>query len=82
MKEECPEELAICHLKQGDRPDSEFDSKQLSMGVEVETEHTDNKALAKQIAKAHLVENTNYYTYLDKMEKEMDEDKENEMLPF
>ncbi len=43
-----------------------FDKKQLRMGVKVETEHTTSRKIAKQIAKAHLVEDSKYYTKLRK----------------
>lgn len=51
-------------------PDSEFDSTQLKKGIEVEFEHTKSKLVAKLIAKDHLSEIPDYYTRLDKMEKE------------
>lgn len=57
-------------------PDSEFNKKQIEKGIEVEMEHTDNPIIAKEIAKDHLVEGENYYDYLEKMEEEMEEDKE------
>jgi hypothetical protein len=50
------------------QPDSNVDAKQLAMGTKVEAEHTTNKELAKQIAKDHLVEISDYYTRLKKME--------------
>ena len=53
-------------LKHGNVPDSKFDKIQLKMGIRVETEHTDSKTLAKQIAKAHLMEDKKYYTKLRK----------------
>jgi hypothetical protein len=56
-------------------PDSMFIPSQLQRGIEVELEHTPHRWLAKMIAKAHLVENPRYYTYLDKMEKQMDAEK-------
>lgn len=49
-------------------PDDQFDSKELSMGIEVEMEHTDNKDLAKAIAKDHLSEFKDYYTRLKTVE--------------
>lgn len=64
-------------LKKGDLPDSMFNRKHLQMGIKVETEHTNDKSIAKQIAKAHLFESPVYYTYLNKMEKCM---KKNERL--
>ena len=56
-------------LKWGKVPDAKFSKVQLKMGVKVETEHTNNKKIAKEIAKAHLHEFPNYYTALSKMEK-------------
>lgn len=53
-------------LKHGKLPDKRFDKRQLRMGVKVEMEHTYSKNIAKQIAKAHLVENKKYYTKLRK----------------
>jgi hypothetical protein len=44
-------------------------TKQLKMGKKVETEHTTNKALAREIAMDHLVEDKHYYSKLKKMEK-------------
>ena len=53
------------------RPDSAFDKKQLRMGIRIEKEHTPNPKIAKEIAKDHLTEFPDYYTYLEEMEKEM-----------
>lgn len=44
--------------------------KQLRMGVKVESEHTNSPTTAKEIAMDHLSEMPDYYTRLDKMEKE------------
>ena len=44
--------------------------KQLRMGVKVESEHTTSQTTAKEIAMDHLSEMPDYYTRLDKMEKE------------
>jgi len=51
-------------------PDSEYDAHQLAMGQKVELEHTDDPAVAKEIAKDHLAECPDYYTRLEIMEKE------------
>lgn len=56
--------------KHNDIPDSEFDPKQLAMGIEVELEHTKDRKVAKNIAKDHLSELPDYYTRLKKMEHE------------
>ena len=44
--------------------------KQISMGKKVELEHTDNPAIAKEIAMDHLAEFPDYYTRLAKLEKQ------------
>lgn len=46
------------------------DPKELAMGLEVEKEHTDDPDLTQKIALDHLAEIPDYYTRLDKMEKE------------
>lgn len=52
--------------------DSKFDAKALHEGIEEEMEHTDSKAVAKEIAKDHLVEHgSSYYKKLEKMTKNM-----------
>lgn len=55
--------------KNKDKKDSEFDSKELKLGIKVEMEHTDDETIAKAIAKDHLSELPDYYTRLVKMEK-------------
>ena len=50
--------------------EGEYDSHQLAMGIKVEMEHTNNKIISEKIAKDHLAEISDYYTRLDKMEKE------------
>ena len=44
--------------------------KELNKGIKVELEHTDSKEMAEEIAMDHLSEMPDYYTRLDKMEKE------------
>jgi hypothetical protein len=44
--------------------------KQLNMGINVEMEHVNDKSKAREIALDHLEEIPDYYTRLDKMEKE------------
>lgn len=55
---------------QGHRPDSDYDSHQLRLGIATELEHTDDKLTAEHIAKDHLDEDDAYYTKLLKMEEE------------
>lgn len=42
---------------------------QLTMGIEVEKEHTSHEDVAKEIALDHLREKPNYYTLLKKVEE-------------
>ena len=51
-------------------PPSAFPPKKVEQGAKVESEHTSNKTLAKEIARDHLAEDTNYYEKLKKMEKQ------------
>jgi len=54
--------------------------KELELGIKVEMEHTTDKTKAREIAMDHLAELPDYYSRLDKMEKEgeksMEEPKE------
>lgn len=50
------------------RPDSDFNDKQLQKGLKVEMEHTDDKEIAKEIAKDHLTEDKDYYIKLETIE--------------
>ena len=56
----------LVKLKFGNVPDNKFNKKQLAMGTKVESEHTNNKCIAKQIAKGHLSEHKDYYIKLRK----------------
>jgi hypothetical protein len=47
------------------RPESEYCSRELAMGIEVELEHTDSKSKASKIARQHLEETPDYYSRLD-----------------
>ena len=49
------------------RPDSDYDPVQLEAGIKVEMEHTNNREVAKSIAKTHIDENRSYYKILDKV---------------
>jgi len=51
-------------------PDSNFDEKELRIGIKIEMEHTDDPEIAKEIAKDHLSECPKYYSFLIKMERE------------
>ncbi len=51
-------------------PDVSLDQIQLDQGIRIEMEHTDIPFIAKMIAKDHLVECPEYYTYLAKAESD------------
>lgn len=51
-------------------PKHDFDPKELSLGIEVEKEHTKSALVAELIARDHLKELPDYYSRLEKMEKE------------
>lgn len=50
------------------KPDSDFDQDQIKKGIEIELEHTNDREMAKEIAKDHLVEDPKYYDHLKEME--------------
>jgi len=54
---------------------SDFNKKQLDMGVEVEMEHTNDRDLSKDISMDHLEEFPAYYTELDRMEEKLEKTK-------
>lgn len=58
-------EIASLHNVFVDQIESE-----LSMGIDVEKEHTSDESVAKEIALDHLKELPDYYTRLKKMERE------------
>ncbi len=48
---------------------SDFDKKKLKQGVKVESEHTSDKEIAREIAMDHLTEDKDYYKKLKTIEK-------------
>lgn len=60
---------------------SDFDQKQLRMGIKVELEHTDDPKIAQEIAMDHLSEDPEYYTKLKTIHVEKSEDLEKEEAP-
>jgi hypothetical protein len=48
-----------------------FDPKQLAKGINVEMEHTNDKSIAHEIAKDHLMEDPKYYDHLLEMEEKV-----------
>jgi hypothetical protein len=49
-------------IKGGDLNPKDFNQKELSVGILVELEHTDDKEIAQDIALTHLSENPKYYS--------------------
>lgn len=50
--------------KHNNVPDWKFNPRELALGIKTELEHTNDRALAKKIAKDHLMEFPDYYTRL------------------
>jgi hypothetical protein len=50
------------------KTDSDFNPTQLNAGTEVEMEHTNDRAAAREIARDHLAEDPHYYKKLKRME--------------
>lgn len=50
-------------------PPSAFPKKKVDEGAKVESEHTSNKTVQREIARDHLSEDMSYYSKLKKMEK-------------
>lgn len=50
------------NIKGSDLNPNDFDKEQVSVGVLVELEHTDDKTIAQNIALTHLKENPKYYS--------------------
>jgi len=51
------------------RPE-DFDPKALEKGIQVEMEHTNDRAIAQEIAMDHLAEDPEYYEKLEVMESQ------------
>ncbi len=49
-------------------PTNQIDPIQLSTGIQIEMEHTNDLDIAKEIAMDHLTEDPKYYDKLKKME--------------
>jgi len=75
--EEAIYKLLSSFLSQGKSKDytGEYDPHELSLGIEVEMEHTNDKDIAERIAKDHLSEfgGKYYYTELKKLEKQLED---------
>lgn len=51
-----------------------IDADELRIGIEHEMEHTNDPVVAAKIAAEHLYEMPDYYTRLEEMEREAEED--------
>lgn len=56
------------------KTNEDFDQEELDEGIAVELEHTNNPAIAAEIARDHLTEDKDYYEKLEKIEKSADSD--------
>lgn len=65
--------LSFGKFNESGKSESDFDPKQIEMGIKVEYEHTKNPHISKRIALDHLAEFSDYYTRLDKMENEAED---------
>ncbi len=63
------------------KPDSAYPADALAEGTEVEMEHTDTPAEAKEVAKDHLEESDEYYEHLAEMEKQLEKEAGEEREP-
>jgi len=61
--------------KEGQKRMKRISAKQLKIGTRHELEHTDDPETAAQIAMDHLREIPDYYTRLQKMEREFKREK-------
>jgi hypothetical protein len=57
------------------KPVTKYDLGQLMTGIKVEQEHTSDKFIALEVSADHLEEIPDYYTRLDKLEKEFESSK-------
>ena len=55
----------------------DFNSDQILKGLKVELEHTNDPRIALEITMDHITENPEYYTYLENMESQFNNDKLN-----
>ena len=60
--------------------DSKFNNKKLKNAQKHEMEHTNNPAIAKEVAKDHMLEDQDYYKKLEKIEKKSEIDPSQLML--
>jgi hypothetical protein len=59
---------------------TKYDLKQILLGIKIEQEHTSNKMMALEITMDHLEKIPDYYTRLQDMEEEAEEEMEEAQL--
>jgi len=64
------DDMSIEDIAKHHKVDVDDIRREYNIGVKVEMEHTDDKQIAMNIAKDHIYEIKDYYTRLEKMEKE------------
>jgi len=64
--------MTVQDLADRHKVDADTIRKAVEKGTKVESEHTDDKSVARQIAMDHVFEDPNYYDKLAKMEKDSD----------
>lgn len=64
--------MTVQDLADKHRVDTDTIRKAVKKGTKVESEHTDDKSVARQIAMDHVFEDPDYYDKLAKMEKDSD----------
>ena len=74
------DKLTIADVAKKHKMTVEEIQKELDAGIKVEMEHTDSKEKAEEIALDHLLELSDYYKRLDKMEKDAEKEGVNENI--
>lgn len=63
------EELKLSISGKDETDYSQFDPKELAMGIEDEKEHTDDENIAKKLVSDHLKKDPKYYSKIRTLEK-------------
>lgn len=64
------DDMSLEDIAKHHKVDVDVIEREYRIGVKVEMEHTDDKKIAQNIAKDHIWEICDYYTRLDKMERD------------
>lgn len=63
--------LSVVEIAKKHKVSSQQIEQQLKMGIKIESEHTSNTAMAREIALDHLAEKPDYYTRLKSVEEDL-----------